>query len=196
VDRIEPDDRHPACFLVSILTLDGPRTARYVPRPGGEMRASIVMMLCTGCGIFGGGKSLEGRWEGSCNTEDDNGNDYDYDVTLDLRDIDGGDAEGDGEFSSTVVITYVTTPFYENYYFEEVPLDGDGEVTAERDGDEWTIEGNDWDLNLDGEGLDDLDTANWELVGTVDGEELTGEIELDLADVITVRGDCDFELSQ
>jgi hypothetical protein len=159
------------------------------------MRGSIVMMLCAGCGVFGGNaKSLEGTWEGGCTTEDDNGNDYDYDMTLDLRDIDKGDAEGDGELESSVVITYVTTAYYTNYYTDEVPLDADGEVTAELgDDSEWTIEGNDWDLNLDGEGLDDLDTANWEMTATRDGEELAGEIELDLADVITVRGDCDFD---
>ncbi len=162
------------------------------------MRASILIVLCAGCGVFGGGgDSVEGVWEGGCEAEDDNGNDYDYEMNMDLREVDKELAEGDGDFNSSVVITYVTTPYYYNYYQDEVPLDGDGDIRAELgEDDEWTIEGDDWDLNLDGEGLDDLDTANWEMTATRDGDDLTGEIELDLADVITVRGGCDFNLKE
>jgi len=157
------------------------------------MRASIVMMLCAGCGVFGGGaKAMEGTWEGECDTEDDQGNDYNYDVTFDL--VKSGDAlEGDGEFDSSIVLTVSTTGY--GYYVDEFELTGDGDVRAEKASGEWTIEGHEWEIEVENVDLGDLNTADWELVGTQDGSEFTGDVELDLLGEITVRGSCDLDQS-
>jgi hypothetical protein len=192
VDRIDLHERHSGFFLALILTLDGLRTTRYVRRPGGRMRASIVMVLCAGCGVLGGGKSLEGAWEGQCDAEDDDGNNYDYELSFDLVDLGKGDSEGDGEFDSTIVLTTSTT-FY--YFVDEYEMHGEGDVRAEYDDKEHTIDGSDWLLDIESFELDDTDTADWTLVGERDGDDFTGEFELDLAGDVTVRGDCSLNRS-
>ncbi len=152
------------------------------------MRTSLLLVMATGCGVFGGGKSIEGTWEGDCETEDDPGNNYTYDLVFDVRDIGDDVAEGDGDFESTLVL-----PYYGYYY--ELELTADGDVRAEYSDDAWTIEGDSWSLEIEGESIEGLDTVDWTLVATRDGDGLTGEIELDLDGEVTVRGDCDLDLN-
>jgi hypothetical protein len=136
------------------------------------MRASIGLLLCMGCGVFGG-PSIEGKWVGDCETEDQNDQNYDYEITMDFEKVDKDRAEGEGDFDSSV------------------PTTGGGEydISAEANELDATLNDDEWDINGEFELDQGGQTVDMEMTADIDGDDMTAEVAFDWGN-IDETGDC------
>jgi hypothetical protein len=124
------------------------------------MRWLGLLSVAGGLLVLGAcGKGITGEWEGKCETEDDDDNNYDYQVVLDLEEK-GGDIEGDSDWETTAATNGGG----------EVDADMDGELQGEKDGKEYEIEG-----ELDG----DFGSVDVEFKLELDGGDLVGDVDMD-----------------
>jgi hypothetical protein len=142
------------------------------------MRASIVWLFATGCGVFGG-PNIEGDWSGECNTEDENDRNFDFDVSMTFEKEEKDRASGEGDFETTI-----DEYTYNGYvYGGDLSGDSDDLEANESDG-RWEIDG---EFELD----QASDSVDMELTADVDGDDMTGDVTFDFGSV-EVSGDCTF----
>lgn len=129
-------------------------------------------MRIVGLFVFAGGlvaltacsKSIEGRWKGTCETEDEGGADYDYDVDLELEQS-GDEIEGSSDWESD-----------DNEF--------DGDVSGDRNGD-------DFDLEIEADG--DFGDGEIQLSLKLEDGNLVGDVDIDWEQFNKEDGDCEFE---
>ena len=132
------------------------------------MRTSIVWLLATGCGVFGG-PGIEGDWSGDCEVEDQYDQNFDYEMTLSFTKLEKDRAEGEGDFDAQL----------------DYDLSGESDdLEANRSDDRWEIEG---EFEID-QGENSMD---FELTADVDGDDMTGDVIFDWGG-FEETGDCTF----
>ena len=145
------------------------------------MRASILWLLAAGCGVFGGGPKIEGDWEGDCETENSDDQNFDYEFSLSFEKEEKDRATGEGDFDSSVDTQYGGYDFSGE--------SDDLEANLDDEGDEWTIDG---DFEIDqAESTMEMEMTSVE----IDGDDMSGDIFLDFGGGYDESGDCTFNRS-